>query len=185
MYCKVIMFSILIFLFSLLSYRRLSLIDEIQQIANSRVILPLSEMEHIKPRNSIDSYNSSDSSFIFVAYYDSLECLSCRMSQIGKWNSVIQKVNNKFEVKFYFIISPTLDKYSKTIEAYSNSRFLHDIYLDKNHAFERENPFLKNPYFHFLLMNSDNRVLYLGNPLSSEESEQKLLSALQIMDLSK
>ena len=155
-----------------------SLNKEVRQLEKARVVLPLNEMVHIVPQHSVDSYLDEDYSFTFVAYYDSMECLSCRMSQIGKWNSVIQKANRNSKVRFYFIIAPSLDQFTRTMETYANSEFLHDIYLDKNHAFERDNPFLKKTYFHFFLMNSQNRILYLGNPTNSEESESKLLSVL-------
>ena len=73
----------------------------------------------------------------------------------------------------YFIFSPSTEELANIRLSLSASRFYHPIYVDTSGIFIRENPHLPhNPLFHTFLLDEDNRVVLVGNPLENEKIEE-------------
>ena len=62
---------------------------------------------------------------------------------------------------------------------YYTNKFLHDVYIDSIGCFKRNNPFIKNELFHTFLIDSNNHLLYVGNPNRNLKAENALMEILK------
>lgn len=109
-----------------------------------------------------------------VIYIDSSECASCSIKQMNGWDSVISKtIEFADKINFYFIFAP------KKIDVITVKRtliaegFKHPVLIDTLRQFEKLNPHLpKNKALHTFLLDENNNVILVGNPLHNKKIEE-------------
>ena len=147
--------------------------EEIARLQSRPISLPLSRMQA--------TYEGKDTTFVEVAdgiklivYSDSASCNSCALSKIHFWNDLLDEIRLYGErLNVYFIFSPSTEELANIRLSLSASRFYHPIYVDTSGIFIRENPHLPhNPLFHTFLLDEDNRVVLVGNPLENVRIEE-------------
>ena len=154
--------------------------EDIAKLKAMRITLPLNDMEYLasfaETRQKQDSLQSELS---FVVYKDRDTCSPCEVSHLGQWNSIIKKAKAEIPVKFFFIFAPKEEEHHNVKHLYKSRKFLQSIYLDSHLAFERCNPELNNPRFHSFLMDSEGKLLYVGDPTENYSNEKNLLNVLK------
>ena len=102
-----------------------------------------------------------------VVWYDSLSCLSCEVGKMDAWHNIVSyadTIDSRFRIILLF--TPRRDDYFRVFFALRASRFDYPIYLDRHSTFIKQNPNLpKNRRLHSFLLDKNNRVVLLGNPL--------------------
>jgi len=144
--------------------------------ANTRIMLPLDEMEQLYPQNKyLVSSKIKNARYTMVTYLDSLLCSPCEFKKIGDWNKYIEKtVETSADIDFVFIYSPTIENRQKLRDAYSNTRFPYYIYIDSLGAFEKCNAEVKDKrILRSLLINQDGKIEFIGNPTKNVRLEYK------------
>lgn len=107
----------------------------------------------------------------YVVYTDAQACVSCTIKNIHLWDEVLEK-SKKYgkKIVFFFIFAPNHEDertLELTLKTYSPD---YPIYIDTLHIFERDNPYiLSNVVLHTFLMDEENQVLLVGNPLRNEK----------------
>ena len=117
--------------------------------------------------------------FKFIVFYDSIGCNSCRIEKLGNWNAIVTRMNSIAPVKFYFIFAPTECQYDEIAQKYYFHKFVHDIYIDRKGAMQRENPFLNNTKYHCFLIGNDNKLLFVGDPTKEKFIEIALANVIK------
>ena len=109
-----------------------------------------------------------------VIYTDSVGCTSCAINQINLWDSFIDYANQfNNQLRFYFIFSPVKKDLNSIKLAIANSMFEYPIVLDTLREFEKLNPHLpKNRSFHSFLLDKNNNVILVGNPMQNKRIEE-------------
>jgi hypothetical protein len=111
----------------------------------------------IKPVSTFSKDNVHKEYKILI-YTNSVGCLSCKL-RINVWKSYIKELGNKVDFLFYF--NSTNEKeflyWAKRLES--------PVFIDENNELDKLNHFSNNPAFQCFLLDMDNKVLVIGNPV--------------------
>lgn len=117
--------------------------------------------------------------FNLIIYYNG-NCGVCYL-QLLKWNNIIEdfkKLNQN--ISFKFILSGNS---SSVVKAnLENIRFsLEDVYHDEKEEFGEKYEFLLDKEYinSSMLLDENNKILYIGNPSISETAEKKYIELLK------
>lgn len=108
-----------------------------------------------------------EASYKILAYVDSTGCTSCRL-QLHKWKELMEEidsVSNK-SVQFLFYLTPKSVRDARYITRRDD--FTHPLCIDVNNEIDRMNHFPKEEMFHTFLLDADNKVKVIGNPIHNK-----------------
>ena len=99
-----------------------------------------------------------------LVYVDSTGCTSCRL-QLHEWKKFIAEVDSAMNgsVPFLFFLSPKSVKEARYITRRDD--FIYPICVDMQNRLDSLNRFPEEEMFHTFLLDSDNRVTVIGNPI--------------------
>lgn len=124
--------------------------------------------------DSMIRHNTSDAELKVVVYSDSTECTGCYIKQLNLWNDLIGiEERSKGKVVFIFIMDVNPKDCNMVYNALYTSALKHSVYIDTLHIFRRENKQIPdNKLFYTFVLNKDNKVVLIGNPLFNEHIEK-------------
>lgn len=147
--------------------------EDLCALKQHKIVLPLNQMECI-----IESHTNSVSEHSLlrlIVYSDSASCSSCAVDKLYMWTDFCQRTEvYKNELDYGFIFCPkSKDRIDVEFAISTLRHFNHSVYVDTLGLFERFNPYLsKNPRLHTFLLDENNNVLLVGNPLENEKIEE-------------
>ena len=168
---KIIYLCVLVFIiFSCCNEGDLS--KELSVLRSHPVVLPQREDLIIHNSDSI-SYNE-ENKLKYIVYTDSLDCSSCMVNNLVLWNPIIDYCKNyEGNIVFYFFFSPAKKDLRSLYMLIKNSEFKYTIIVDGKKNFEKLNPHLpKNRALHTFLLDENNNVILVGNPLHNKKIEE-------------
>lgn len=109
-------------------------------------------------------YDFDNADFKIVTYIDSAGCSGCRM-KLNEWHQLINKYksNPEIDVNFVMIISPS--NVSEVNNIIKEHKFKHPICIDTLAQFSRANNPPRHSSFQTFLLDRDNTVIAIGNPV--------------------
>lgn len=112
------------------------------------------------------NYSISDNSYKVVTYIDSTGCASCKL-QLLKWKDFIAYTDSASDkrVQFLFIFQPQDE--NKLLYVLKRDEFNLPICIDTNNKFIFSNHLPKGDDFHTFLLDNNNRVIAIGNPIQN------------------
>lgn len=118
-----------------------------------------------------------------VVYTDSSSCSKCTLKRMYLWNDFVQlehKYKNEFYIIFVFQTSPQIN----SIELASDfhlTELNHSIYIDSLSMFSNGNPHIpfQDTMYQIFLLDKNNEVVLVGNPLFNIKVEDALLEILE------
>ncbi|MDR0506064.1 MAG: DUF1573 domain-containing protein [Dysgonamonadaceae bacterium] len=117
---------------------------------------------------SIDTVPSVCSSLLNVEYkillyIDSTGCTSCKLHLL-EWKRLIEEVSiYNVNLSFLFFFHPQDKQVLQTL--LKHDRFTYPVFIDQNNMIDRLNHFPSQPEFQCFLLDKDNKVLLIGNPV--------------------
>ena len=135
------------------------------------IALPSKSIIYINGKDSlVTDYYESD--YKMVVYVDSAGCTSCGINKMFLWDPLITYAETyKGKLKFYFIFSTP--KSDNVRNALITNPFNYPVLIDEKGEFEKLNPHLpKNKAMHSFLLDKNNNVIMVGNPLHNKEIEK-------------
>ncbi len=119
------------------------------------------------------------SDFTIVAYYDSEGCTGCRM-RLPKWLDYIKILEDYAEsdIKVYMIVAPEIKR--DLIGTVNRLGLGETVVVDSSGQFPSLNSMTEDPLLQTFLLDSDNRVVLVGNPFDSPVLERLYLKAIGI-----
>lgn len=144
--------------------------EQIARMQSDVVVLPLDSMNNTGvspcvPR--LDGYK-------FIVYSDSSDCSSCSLRKLYQWDE-LSELSKRYGdgVQFIFIFSPSKKNQGLFELAIRNVLSSSLIYMDTINIFSRLNPHIPGERrFHTFLLDEDNNVLLVGNPLENEKIKE-------------
>jgi hypothetical protein len=105
-----------------------------------------------------------DSEFKILLYIDSTGCTDCKL-QLMEWNDLINEFNylNNNKISFLLFIHPK--DISEIQMILQRNNFLYPVFIDVKNEINSMNKFEKNPDYRCFLLDRDNRVIIIGNPV--------------------
>lgn len=119
-----------------------------------------------------------NSPYKIINYSDSLGCLSCDL-QLLKWKAFITELDLAVQYK----IPVLLFFGSKNIEEITfilkRDKFNYPVCIDKDDAFYKLNHFSTEMAFQTFLLDKDNKVIAIGNPIYNSQIKELYLNIIQ------
>ena len=149
-------------------------------------------MKEIKfPNNSVFTIQGKDTvaidyqeaNYKIVTYVDSMGCVVCKL-QLNRWKQLIAKIDSVTHgnVPFLFYFHPKDIKELRYLTRRDN--FTYPVCFDEKDEFNALNQFPDEMMFQTFLLDKDNRVLALGNPVLNPQIEKLYLKELTGKDKS-
>ena len=109
-------------------------------------------------------YRIPDAEYKVLVYVDSVGCTSCKL-QLLKWKELIAHVDSATNgnVPFIFVFQSKDDRELRYILKCDN--FDRPICIDRNNRFDELNQFPQDITFQTFLLDKDNKVKVIGNPV--------------------
>lgn len=109
-------------------------------------------------------YLDTNASYKVFVYVDSIGCLSCKL-QLPKWKQVITELDSILNCNIsYFFIFDT-KKVQDVKELLEDKEFDYPVCIDVNSRLNELNKFLPDTRFHTFLLDMDNSIKVIGNPV--------------------
>ena len=102
-----------------------------------------------------------------VVWYDSLGCVSCDVNRMYQWSEMISYADSLAEsFRIVYLFTPKKDDLRGINISLRADKLDYPIFIDPNATFVQQNPSLsKNRQLHSFLLDKNNRVVLVGNPL--------------------
>lgn len=118
-------------------------------------------------KDTVD-YSIPQSTYKVLVYVDSTGCVDCKL-QLQKWQELIEYTNSisNGEIPFLFFFYPK--DYKELCQIFKRDLFDMPVYIDFKGELNKLNNFPLLPQFHILLLDKDNKVVVIGNPVHSTD----------------
>lgn len=114
----------------------------------------------------------------FIIYYDSLDCSSCRISHLVDIYPIYEMADT-INFTVITIFSPSCENMEEVIEQLMMLNHPIPIYVDTQKSFSRINEKIPSDYrFHNFLIDNNNRVIYVGNPLTNTQMSKLFIQTI-------
>jgi len=118
-----------------------------------------------------------------VVWYDSLICNSCHLNRMYNWYAITDyadSLSQRFSVVFLF--TPKKGDIHRVHSKLLTEKFDYPVFTDRNSIFYEQNPIIpKNQQLHSFLLDRNNRVVLVGNPLHNHTLWALYRKTIQIM----
>jgi hypothetical protein len=115
----------------------------------------------IIPEDSVRHITTADKKYKILLYVDSTGCTKCKL-QLHIWKRYMEEINSKANFMFYF--HPKTNKEELSF-LFDSEKFTQPVYIDNNDSLNKLNRFPNNPMFQCFLLDKDNKVAAIGNPV--------------------
>lgn len=130
-----------------------------------------------------EKYNATNlGGYRYVIYLDSIMCSKCEMNRLSMINTVINnsRKDNLKNVEFLLIFDPINSDSATFSINYNLSSLTLPAYLDITHSFKTNNTFIpKDTKYHSFLVDPNDSIVLLGNPIYNDNVESALYNILQ------
>ena len=158
--------SILFALLFICSCANKKLVKEIGQFKGQQITLSSDWDAVWKSRDTVLT-TFLDAPIKLVVWYDSLGCLSCAAGRMDEWNDIVSDADSIASwFRIIFLFTPKKDGLQKAFIASRSDKLNYPIFIDLHATFLKLNPqFPKNRLLHSFLLDKNNEVVMVGNPL--------------------
>ena len=112
-----------------------------------------------------------------LTYVDSVGCISCKL-RLDQWKTLIADMELMLEpVQFLFFFSP--NKQSDVYRTLKISNFSYPICIDETNSLNKLNHFPTDMAFQTFLLDKDNKVVAIGNPVHNPKVKELYLKIIQ------
>lgn len=151
-------------------------IKELLQVWSQKEIkFPDELIFSVKGKDTVDF--SISGKYKILTYVDSIGCISCKL-QLGKWKIWMEEVDGESmgSVKFLFFFSP--EKRKKFLETLRFENFFHPVCIDDKNRLNQLNHFPSDMTFQTFLLDENNKVLAIGNPIHNPQVKELYLNII-------
>lgn len=148
----------------------------LQTWSGKEILFPANSIFTVQGKDTVDFFMSGK--FKILTYVDSAGCVSCKL-QLGKWKTYMKEMGDieMDSVRFLFFFSP--EKKRDFLGTLKSESFIYPICLDDENRFNRLNHFPSNMAFQTFLLDRDNKVLALGNPIHNPKVKELYLKIIR------
>lgn len=153
---------IIIIFFSCHNKEKTEITKYVEMWQNKEIIFTDSLTLHINNFQTKSAHISSNY-YKILNYIDTNGCTECKLKLPG-WKKIIKEADSlNLNVSFIFIAH--LNNYNTLEKQKKINKFSTPIYYDKTGNFEEINKFPSKSPFQTFLLNSQNKVILIGNPV--------------------
>ena len=138
--------------------------------------IPTHSIFTIQGKDTVD-FSLADADYKVVTYIDSVGCTSCKL-QLPRWKQFMQEVDSTLNrpVPFVFYFHPKDMKELRYITR--RDAFVYPVCFDEMDDFNQLNQFPGEMTFQTFLLDKDNKVVAMGNPVHNPKVKELYLKVL-------
>lgn len=143
--------------------------------------MPINFKTVIMGRDTICNFKHK--SYAIVSFVDSSNCTSCRL-RLSSWKDFIYNLDslNEDSIPVYFILHPIdINELATILKRYD---FSYPVCIDKDNSFKQLNNISDNEMFHTFLLDKDNKVVAVGNPVYNSKIKELYFNIVLGKDIS-
>lgn len=140
------------------------------------ISFPTHSIFTIQGRDTVD-FSFQDADYEVVTYIDSVGCSSCKL-QLPRWKAFIHEVDSLTDspVPFIFYFHPKDMEELRYITR--RDAFIYPVCFDEKDDFNAFNDFSAEMAFQTFLLDRDNKIITIGNPIHSPRVKELYLQVL-------
>ncbi len=146
----------------------------VKMMYGTSINIPLDSMKCWHPAGEDFSSVKEGSKLKLVVYSDTTDCSTCYMRHLELWNDFVT-MEKEYDgiIQFLFIIEARNGEGDFLYTKLGICNLKHSIYIDENKCLSRGNPQIpSNQVCHTFLLDENNKVILIGDPLRNEEIEK-------------
>ena len=165
-----------LFLVSCNNSKKQSVFNLLKEWNSREIQFPNHLVFTIQGRDTVD-FRIEDK-YKIITYVDSIGCTSCNLKFAG-WKNFMHVVDSlrPDSVQFLFVFFP-----KKVTEIYQSlllDRFKYPVCIDKEDSLNKLNNFPHNMAFQTFLLNKNNKVMAIGNPILNPKIKELYMKIIQ------
>ena len=152
------------------------IIDTIAEWDGKEIVFPLHSVYTIQGEDTV-YHNDEHAKYKILTYVDTTGCTSCKL-QLAKWKAFVSKIDSVSggHVDFLFYMFPK-DKKEFTY-LMKRDKFTYPVCIDEKDSLNILNNFPKDDRFHTFLLDEQNRVVAIGNPIHNLKIKELYLKII-------
>ncbi len=164
---------IIMFVFTFLSCQdknKEAMLRLVKEWDGKEIKFPARSVFTIQGKDTVD-FDFKDADYKVVTYVDSVGCTSCKL-QLPRWIEFMEELESKTKdnVPFVFVFHPKSAKELRhTLRLHG---FNHPVFFDEKDDFNALNRFPDDMMFQTFLLDKDNKVVVLGNPVLNPQVKE-------------
>lgn len=172
-----IMVFILFSLFSCGNQKKDDVAALLKTWSGKEILFPANPVFTVQGIDTIDF--SMLGKYKILTYVDSIGCISCKL-QLGKWKTFMEEVDSlgMNSARFLFFFTP--EKRRDLLITLKSERFTYPICIDRENRLNELNNFpTSDMNFHTFLLDRDNKVIAIGNPIHNPKVRELYLQIIK------
>lgn len=149
----------------------------VQEWEGKEIFFPTHSTFTIQGKDTVD-FQFQNAEYKVVTYVDSVGCTGCKL-QLPRWKELMTEVDSLTggRVPFLFYFHPKDVKVLRFL--IRRDGFTHPVCFDEMDDFNRMNHFPSESMFQTFLLDKENRVIALGNPIQNPKVKELYLDLIK------
>lgn len=156
---------LILLLFSCKESRKDRIVSWVNEWSGKTIVFPDSMcLTSYKDDTVIVKYTRDKTPYTILNYVDTIGCMSCKL-QLPSWKQMIEDIDSIYpnKVSLLMVFNPKGKK--KFVKHLRNSHFDSFVYMDEKDTLNHINHFLHEDHFCTFLLDKDDKVVVVGNPI--------------------
>lgn len=151
-------------------------ISSVKEWMGKEILFPQNSIFTIRGKDTID-FNLNKSEYKIVSYIDTAGCTSCRL-KLAEWQRFMNEVNSitSSHTPFVFYLYPKNTK--DLLIEFRREAFDYPVCLDETDEFNRLNQLAKSNTLRTFLLDKENKIVAIGNPIENPNIKKFYLKTL-------
>ena len=114
--------------------------------------------------NATVNFEDWKASYTILHYVDTAGCVSCKL-QLSRWRAFVAELDSVSHYSAKCLLSFSPMNKAILLKSLRINKFNHYVFIDEKDSLNQLNAFPANEAFHTLLLDKNNKVLAMGNPI--------------------
>ena len=166
---------LLFFLFSCSDSKKKNIASILKEWEHKEILFPCNPIFSIQGKDTV-AYPKGGEYKVF-SYVDSMGCISCKL-KLDEWQKFITDVDSLCPntVQFLFYFNPK--KRSEICRILQFDKFKYPVCIDEQDSINKLNHFSSETMFQTFLLDRENKVIAVGNPIHNSKVKELYLSVI-------
>ena len=116
--------------------------------------------------------------YTILHYVDTIGCVSCKL-RLSEWNKLIGELDSISNHNVNCLISFFPMRKKELLKSLKINKFKHYVYIDEKDSLNQLNCFPEGDAFRTFLLDRDDKVMLVGNPINNPNIKELYLSIIQ------
>lgn len=175
-----ILIIVILILFSCKNSQRDSAISILEEWEQREILFPSASVFSIQGKDTVNC--ASQGEYKILSYIDSIGCTSCKL-RLHDWKKLIKEFDllypNTVQYLFYFSSKKKMD----ICRILLANKFKYPICIDEQDSINILNRFPTNTAFQTFLLDKNNKIIAIGNPVYNQKIKELYLKIISGKDI--